>query len=48
MNNLSGFIAAPDGRKSKDADQIIDAALETIDLLGRMFDFHLALDARRR
>ena len=48
MNNLSGFIATPDGRKSEYADQIINAALEAIDLLGRMFDFHLALDARRR
>ena len=39
-DNLRWVAAAPDGRKSEDADQIIDAALKTLDLLGGMFGLH--------
>ena len=43
MNNLGWLAATPDGRKSEDADQIINAALKALDLLGGMFElrFHV-------
>ena len=40
MNNLGWLASAPDGRKTEDADQIINAALKTLDLLGGMFELH--------
>jgi hypothetical protein len=40
MNNLGWLTATPDGRQSKDADQIIKAALKALDLLGGMFELH--------
>ena len=36
MNNLGWLIAAPDGRQSEQADQIIDAVLKTGDLSSRV------------
>ena len=40
MNNLGWLAAAPHGGKSEDADQVIDAALKALDLLGGMFELH--------
>jgi hypothetical protein len=37
MNDVTGFAATPHGRKSEKADQIIDATLKPLDLVGGMF-----------
>jgi hypothetical protein len=38
MNDVTGFAASPHGRKSEEADQIIDAALKALDFLCGMFE----------
>src|ERR1700720_744891 len=40
MNDVTGFAATPHGRKSKEADQVINATLKTLDLVGGMFELH--------
>src|SRR5580700_387959 len=41
MSDVRGFAATPHGRKSEKADQIVDATLKTLDLVGGMFELHL-------
>src|SRR5260370_35673998 len=41
MNDVTGFAATPHGRKSEEADQIINATLKALDLVGGMFELHL-------
>src|SRR5260370_3541048 len=41
MNDVTGFGATPHGRKSEEADQIINATLKALDLVGGMFELHL-------
>ena len=38
MNNLRGLVTAPHSRQSKQADQIINAALKALDVLGWIFE----------
>src|SRR6266852_8189403 len=40
MNDVTGFGATPHGRKSEEADQIINATLQVLDLVGGMFELH--------
>jgi hypothetical protein len=40
MNDVTGFAATPHGRKSEEADQIINATLKALDLVGGMFELH--------
>ncbi|HUA99052.1 MAG TPA: hypothetical protein VMA34_12045 [Terracidiphilus sp.] len=47
MNNLGWLSAAPNDRKSQDADQVIDGALKTLDLLGRIRGLHIHISAHR-
>src|ERR1700683_974013 len=50
MNDLGWLAAAPHGWKSQDADQIVYAALKTLDFLGGMveLDIHVHSGSRRR
>src|SRR5258706_14098349 len=40
MNDVTGFAATPHGRKNEEADQIINATLKALDLVGGMFELH--------
>src|SRR5207245_8976273 len=40
MNDVAGFAATPHGGKSEEADQIINATLKALDLVGGMFELH--------
>src|ERR1700732_3835018 len=40
MNDVTGFAATPHGRKSEEADQIINATLKAPDLVGGMFELY--------
>ena len=46
LDNLRWLVAAPDSRQSQQTDQIVNAALKTLDLLGRIFDL-LSISGRR-
>ena len=48
MNNLGWLTAAPHGRKSEDANQIINAALKALDFLCRISGLHIHISGRRR
>jgi hypothetical protein len=42
MNDVTGFTATPHCRKGEEADQIVNAMLKALDLVGGMFElrFH--------
>src|SRR5258708_37078482 len=40
MTDVTGFAPPPHGRKSDEADQIINATLKALDLVGGMFELH--------
>jgi len=48
LNNLGGFPTAPDRRQSEQADQVVNAALKALDLLGGLFGlrFHVRPPSR--
>ena len=50
MENLGWIPAAPDGRKSKQADKIVNAPLKVLDFAGSNFglEFHIRLPWRPR
>jgi hypothetical protein len=50
MENLGWIAAAPNSRKSKQADKIVDAPLEVLDIVGTKLalDFHIRLPWRTR
>src|SRR5258708_39765725 len=40
MKSVTGFAATSHGRKSEEADQIINATLKALDLVGGKFELH--------
>jgi hypothetical protein len=48
MNNLGWLTAAPHGRKSEDANQIINAAPKVLDFLCRISGLQIHISGRRR
>jgi hypothetical protein len=47
LNNLRRLTPAPNSRKSEHADEIINAALEALNLLDRIFGLHFHISGRR-
>jgi len=48
MKNPGWLSAAPHSRKSKDAHQIINAALKVLDLLSKISGWHIHISGPRR